>query len=164
AARVEVAAETVNINALVKVETQPMPATNSLTRLFLGDLVDIVATADGQSFVLVSRSGNYVARAALVDGKLSLENSASTPAVRIKTGWLPTGVALSTGGDRAYTYNEGGESITIIDLTTDSVLALNVATSAIPEAGSFAHDVRWGKLAFFTSIGTPNDGLRDLEI
>jgi YVTN family beta-propeller protein len=160
----EVVAETVNLNALVKVETQPLPATNSLVRLFLGDLVDLAATEEGKSFLAVSRSGNYVVRASLDNGKLTLDNSASKPAVRIPTGWLPTGAVINPTGDRAYIYNEGGASITAINLQNNGVIALNIPTAIVPTPGSLPHAVLWGKLAFFTSLGTPNDGLRSLSI
>lgn len=163
--KTEVVAETVNLNNLVKVETQPNPATNSLVRLFLGDLVDLVADESGNNFLAVSRSGNYVVRAGRdASGKLTFQSSAMQPAFRIKTGWLPTGAIFNRSGDRAYVYNEGGASITAINLQQGSVIELDIATTTIPEPGSFLHDVRWGKLAFFTSLGTPNDGLRGLEI
>lgn len=160
----EVVAETVNLNALVRVEQQPVPATNSLVRLFLGDLVDLAATEEGKSFLAVSRSGNYVVRAGLDNGKLTLNNSSAKPAVRIPTGWLPTGAVINPTGNRAYVYNEGGASITAINLDNNGVIALDIPTAIVPMPGSLPHAVLWGKLAFFTSLGTPNDGLRAFDV
>lgn len=163
--KTEVDGERINLNALVKVETQPDPATGSSDRLFMGDLVDLAANDKGTVFLAVSRSGNFVVRAQRdAAGRLTFNNSASTPAIRLQTGWLPTGAMINAAGDRAYVYNEAGYSITAIDLNDNAVIEKNIPTTTIPSPGTFHHDVLWGKIAFFTSLGTPNDGLRDLEI
>src|SRR5262245_6564104 len=64
AGKAEVANRTVNLNAEVKAEADPMDPT-TLDKLFSNDLVAIDATRDGSAFFIVSRGGNFVFRATL---------------------------------------------------------------------------------------------------
>jgi hypothetical protein len=151
----EDADRTVNLNAEVKAEADPMdPA--SLDKLFSNDLVAIDAKRDGSAFFIVSRGGNFVFRATLDGtGKLTL----GSPPVRIATGNLPNGIVVSADGTRAYVNNELNVSVTSIDLASNAVLDLNVSTGTPPPPGSFGHAVAVGKLAFFTALGVAENGL-----
>lgn len=157
--------ETVNINAQIKLETQPAEAVANtvLDRLFGGDMIDIDADKGGEDFVLLSRGGNYVMRASRdAAGKLII--NAPTGVVRLQTGNIPTGVAMSHDGKRAYTNNEVGVSVTAINLENNTVIARDIATGEVPKAGTFEHGVLVGKLVFFTSLGTDDDGIFQREI
>ncbi len=152
---------TVNLNAEVKAETAPANPTASLDKLFGNDIVAIDADRAGKVFLIVSRGGNFVFRASLNDqGKLTL----GSPVTRFQTGNLPDGVVVSGDGARAYAYNEVGLSVTAINLQNNSVPDRDIATATPPAPGSFQHAVLTGKLAFFTALGTPDDGLRSLPI
>jgi YVTN family beta-propeller protein len=117
----------VNINAQIKLETQPANPTQSLARLFSGDMIDIDADPQGRTFLLVSRGGDYVLKAALNSGKLNIGAPAAVK--RFRTGHIPTGVVISRSGRRAYTNNSLGFSITAIDLQSDRVIARDVQSS-----------------------------------
>jgi hypothetical protein len=130
----EDADRTVNLNAEVKAEADPMdPA--SLDKLFSNDLVAIDAKRDGSAFFIVSRGGNFVFRATLDGtGKLTL----GSPPVRIATGNLPNGIVVSADGTRAYVNNELNVSVTSIDLASNAVLDLNVSTGTPPPRAASA--------------------------
>lgn len=168
---VEVPAETINLNNQIKAETQPDVAdeTSVLTRLFGNDIVAIDATTDGQTFLIVSRGGNYVLRAGLdSSGVLTINASATVPAVRFLTGNIPTGVAISSDGKRAYANNEVNFSISALDLDTNAVLTRDIAYSEPPAPGTFDHGVLVGKLVFHTALGVDDNNLigtpiRDIE-
>jgi YVTN family beta-propeller protein len=171
AAKTEVVAETVNINNQIKNETQPDVAVENtvLTRLFGNDLVAIDADAAGENFVIVSRGGNYAIRASL-DGNKVLDigakaDVAQTDAVvRFQTGNLPTGIAVSSDGRRAYTNNDVGISVTAINLENNTVLTRDIASGEIPVPGTLDHAVLVGKLVFFTALGVDDDGIFQQEI
>ncbi len=151
----------VNLNADVKAEAAPADPTTSLDKLFGNDLVAIDADPEGTVFLLVSRGGNFAVRARLdAAGKLTL----GTPVVRFQTGNVPTGVAISRDGARAYVNNELNQSVTAIDLQRNTVLLRDLPTGTPPAPGTFAHAVQVGKLTFFTALGTPDDGLLDTAI
>lgn len=168
-----------NLNDQIKVEKQPgtpantTPANESLDRLFGNDLVAIDANLAGDTFLVVSRGGNYVMRATLAsDGKLDI--AATTGVVRYKTGNIPSGVVISSDGKRAYTNNEVSTSITAINLETNSVMKRDISSSEPPTPGTQKHRNVLGKLAFYTALGLPdkldtnNDGsfdyaIRDIE-
>ena len=146
---------TTNLNNLIKKETQPTDPTQSLDRLFGSDIVAIDANAEGNQFLIVSRGGNYVIRASLAsDG--SLDIGAPNNVTRFQTGNLPSGVVMSTDGNRAYTNNELSTSVTAIDLATNQVLERDIASSTPPLAGTQKHRNLVGKLTFFTSLGVPD--------
>ena len=156
----ERAAEHVNLNAQIKLETQPVDP-KSLAKLFGGDLIDIDATLDGKTFLILSRGGDYAMKASLVAGKLSL----GAPAVvRFRTGHIPTGVVVANGGKRAYTNNSLGYSISALDLTANKVIQRDVSSSEPPSTGTPAHALAVGKLAFTSALGVPDEGLLDTPI
>ena len=93
----------VNLNAQIKDEVQPDPPTASLARLFGNDIVAVDANSEGTDYFFVSRGGNYVLKAKLVDGKLNI--GAPDGVTRFKTGHIPTGIVVSPDGKRAYTNN-----------------------------------------------------------
>ncbi|HEY3242721.1 MAG TPA: beta-propeller fold lactonase family protein [Phycisphaerae bacterium] len=156
----------VNLNQQVAQERMATPmdqlVAGNLKGLFGNDLVDIDATTDGRTFLIVSRGGNYVFRATLDnDGRLSLNQP---NIVRIRTGNLPNGVVINSNGTRAYTNNEAGYSVTAIDLQNNSTMQLDISSSAPPAPGSDAHRVLLGKLVFFTALGVPNNGIFNTPI
>jgi YVTN family beta-propeller protein len=149
---------TVNVNAQIKTETQPANPTESLDRLFMNDLVAIDADPTCDTFLLVSRGGNYVMRAQLDDeGKISI--GAPDGVVRFQTGHIPSGVVIDKKGRRAYVSNEVGLSVSVLDLEAGSVVARDVPSSTPPDPGSFDHARLMGKLVFFTALGVPDNGL-----
>ena len=83
----------VNLNAQIKTEPEPANPTASLAHLFGNDLVDIAADPECQNFFIVSRGGNYVIKAHLVNGKLDI--GAPDNVVRFQTGNIPTGIAIA---------------------------------------------------------------------
>lgn len=152
----------VNLNAQVDTETLPADPTTSLDKIFGGDIVDIDANADGDVFLIVSRSGDFIFRATLDgDGKL---NIGAPNVTRFRTGHLPSGVVISGDGTRAYANNELGMSVTAINLVNNSVIAQDIESSTPPAPGTFAHAVAAGKLAFFTSLGIPDNDFFGTEI
>ena len=160
---------TTNLNNQIKTEVQPTNPEESLDRLFANDVVAIDANKNGDDFLIVSRGGNYVVRAALSpDGLMDI--GAPSNVVRFQTGNIPTGIVMSQDGSRAYTNNEVSTSVTALDLTNNSVLTLDIAASEPPAPGTQKHRNVLGKLAFFTALGIPDvldtngDGSFDTEI
>jgi len=153
----EIAARTVNLNAQIKTEVAPAQPTQSLDRLFANDIVALDATLDGSRFFFVSRGGNCVIQATLdVNGKVSI----GAPDVkRYQTGNIPTGIAVSTDGERAYVYNEVNRSVSVLDLGSETVVQRDVPTGTLPVPGTFDHAVLLGKLAFHTALGLPDNGI-----
>lgn len=154
----------VNLNAQIKTETQPTDPATSLARVFGNDIVAIDANPDGTDYLIASRGGNYVLRAKLSGDKLDIGASATTNAVRLQTGHLPTGVAISRDGSRAYTNNEVGRSVSVLNLATNKVVVRDILSSALPQVGSFEHNLLMGKLVFFTALGVPDNGLSGMKI
>ncbi|MGH8588800.1 MAG: YncE family protein, partial [Gammaproteobacteria bacterium] len=147
--------EHVNLND--QIDTEPVPAspTTSLGRLFGNDIVAIDATPNGGTFFIVSRGGNYVLRATLQGGQLTI---GAPNTVRFKTGNIPTGIAVR--GRFGYVNNEVGHSVSILDLNSNgNTIALNVSSSEPPKPGSHEHAVELGKLVFFTGLGVSDNGL-----
>jgi YVTN family beta-propeller protein len=152
----------VNLNDQIKTETAPADPTTSLDRIFGNDLVAIDAYTDGSTFLVVSRGGNYVMKASLdTDNTLSL---GAPTVVRFQTGNIPNGVVISRDERRAYAYNEVGCSVTAMHLSDNSVVQRDIEACTPAAPGTFEHAVLLGKLAFFTALGLPNDGIFDLEI
>ncbi|MEK6674789.1 MAG: hypothetical protein AABZ47_03945 [Planctomycetota bacterium] len=155
--RTEESDRRVNLNAQVKDEVQPENPAGSLVRLFGNDLVAIDANHAGTNYLIVSRGGNYVFKAGLNSaGQLNL---GAPNVIRFQTGNLPTGVVISAEGGRAYVNNEVNESVTIIDLHNDTVLARDVSIGTPPSPGTPDHEFVVGKLAFFTALGLPDSGI-----
>ncbi len=149
-----------NLNAQVAKEVQPPEANakDTLDRVFLNDMVAMDADRSGRNFLFVSRGGNYVIRAGLDGaGKLNILDS-GTPqkAQRLQTGNLPTGVAMSSDGTRAYANNELNTSVTALDLTNNVVLKRDMNSSTPPAPGTQEHRNLVGKLVFFTALGVPD--------
>jgi YVTN family beta-propeller protein len=156
----------VNLNQQINQETTPAANANQvLTKLFGNDIVAIDADPAGTKFLIVSRGGNYAILANLdATNKLTINASAATPAVRFQTGNIPNGVAISRDGKRAYVNNEVGISVTAINLETNTVITRDIPTGDPPRPGTFNHAVLLGKLAFFTALGIPDNGIFDLGI
>jgi hypothetical protein len=150
----------VNLNAQIKTEPEPANPTASLGRLFGNDLVAIASDPQCQSFFIVSRGGNYVLRASLVNGKLDI--GAPSNVVRFQTGNIPTGIAVR--GKRAYVNNQVGLSVSVLDLDGNTVVERDVASSTPPATGSHADSLLKGELAFFTALGIPDNQLSGLGI
>ncbi|MGH8565100.1 MAG: hypothetical protein ACREXW_13860 [Gammaproteobacteria bacterium] len=152
----ENAAEHVNLNDQIDNET----VTTGLGKLFGNDIVAVDATANGRTFFIVSRGGNYVLRAALQGGRL---NIGAPNVVRFKTGNIPTGIVVR--GRFGYVNNEVGHSVSILDLNSNgNTIALNVPSSEPPKPGSHEHAVLLGKLVFFTALGVSDNGLVGQDI
>jgi YVTN family beta-propeller protein len=157
---------TLNLNAQVKAEVQPANPVGSFVRLFGNDLVAIDANKAGSRYLIVSRGGNFVFDASLdAVGRLTI---GAPDVVRYGTGNLPTGVAISGDGRRAYTDNEVSLSVSVIDLVNHAVLERDVPSGTPPVPGTFAHSALVGKLAFMTALGIPENGvfttpIRDID-
>jgi YVTN family beta-propeller protein len=148
----------VNLNAQIATETQPADPAGSLDRLFGNDLVAIDADDKCQNFFIVSRGGNYVIKAKLgSDGRLEI--GAPDNVVRFQTGNIPTGIVVDSRGRKGYVNNEVNSSVSVLDLTGNTVVARDVPSSNPPEPGSFDHARRMGLLVFFTALGVPDNGL-----
>lgn len=158
--------EAASQNLNTQIATEPVPANPaSLDRLFGNDVVAADATSDGNEFLVVSRGANYVLRAGLgSDGKLDIHAPGNV--VRFQTGNLPSGVVISKndGGKRAYANNEANFSVTSMDLETNTVLFRDIPSSEPPAPGSLEHSVLVGKVAFFTALGIPDNGIFDMPI
>lgn len=161
----EVPAETVNLNDQIRTETQPDASVENmvLDRLFSGDIVGCDADASGNTFLFVSRGGNYLLRASL-DSSNVLSINAPDDVIRFQTGNLPVDVVISPDGTRAYTNNQVSLSVTAINLETNEVIERDIPTGTPPAPGTFDHGVLVGKLAFFTALGIPDTGVFSLPI
>ncbi|MGH8651934.1 MAG: hypothetical protein ACREYE_07000 [Gammaproteobacteria bacterium] len=148
----------VNLNEQIKTETDPGFRAVSLDRLFGNDLVAINADRKCENFFIVSRGGNYVIKAVLdQDGKLNI--GAPDNVVRFQTGNIPTGIEVDAKGQYGYANNEVNLSVSVLDLQAGTVVEQDVASSTLPEPGSFQHARLMGKLVFFTGLGVPDNGL-----
>ena len=144
---------TVNLNQQVIQEAAP---TGSLDKLFLNDIVAVDADRSGRDFLVLSRGGNYVVRAKLDQaGKLTMLD-ADNKALRLQTGNMPSGLVMSRDGKRAYSNNDINTSISALDLESNTVLALDIESSAPPAPGTQEHRIALGELAFFTALGMPD--------
>ena len=164
----EVPAEHVNLNKQIN-DAEPVAAPPpSLDRTFGNDLVAIDSNADGDKFLIVSRGGNQVFRATLdASGKLDILNAAKTRVdCRIQTGNLPSGVAMSQDGTRAYANNEANFSVTSMNIDDGFCLTLqrDINSSTPPEPGGIDHTILVGKIAFFTALGIPDNGFQGTPI
>lgn len=156
----EIKANTVNLNKQIKDEPTPANPLTSLGKLFGNDIVAMDAKAN--KFVFVSRGGNYVLRAGLVGGILDI--GAPNNVVRLQTGHIPTGIIMSSDGNRAYTNNSVGRSVSVLNLSNNTVIARDIESTSLPLLGSFEHNLLMGKLTFFTALGVPDNGLSKLPI
>jgi YVTN family beta-propeller protein len=159
--------EHVNLNKQIAVETAAPPP--SLAKTFGNDLVAIDSNQAGTKFLIVSRGGNQVlvARPDPMTGQLNILNAAQTAVdCRLQTGNLPSGVAMRQDGTRGYSNNEANYSVTSMNTAdgTCLTLQLDIPSSTPPAPGSFAHAVLVGKLAFFTALGIPDNGVLSTPI
>jgi YVTN family beta-propeller protein len=157
-----------NLNVQIAKEAAAPPP--SLDKTFGNDLVAIDADGAGDTFLIVSRGGNQVFRANLVDpatGQLNILNAAGDRVdCRIQTGNLPSGVAMRQDGTRGYANNEANFSVTSMNIE-DGVcltLQLDIASSTPPAPGSEKHAVLVGKVAFFTALGIPDNNFLNMDI
>jgi DNA-binding beta-propeller fold protein YncE len=158
----EIPDRTVNLNAQIKLESEPAVPPGSFARLFANDVVALDATLDGSRLFFVSRGGNCVIQATLdANGQITLGVPGT---VRYQTGNIPTGIAVSTDGKRAYTYNEVDFSVSALDLDAQTVIERDVSVGTLPLPGTFAHGVLLGKLAFHTALGLPESGIFGLSV
>jgi YVTN family beta-propeller protein len=156
-----------NLNQQIAVETAAPPP--SLDKTFGNDIVAIDADLAGDTYLVVSRGGNQVFRAKRdpTTGLLDILNAAGDRVdCRVQTGNLPSGVAMRQDGTRAYANNEANFSVTSMNVDDGFCLTqqLDIDSSEPPNPGSFEHAVLVGKLAFFTALGIPDNGLTDLGI
>ncbi len=77
------------------------------------------------------------------------ENPATSGA---KAGKNPQGIATNSKGDRAYVANFVSRNVSVVDLTTDAVIAV-VPTSALPTPATKEEEVLVGAEMFFSSRG-----------
>lgn len=151
--------EHVNLNNLIKVETQPAePFNGSLTRAFAADTVDMCIR--NGVVLTVSRAGSYALRARFdaSTGKLVLDNGPTTPATRIVTGNIPNGVVMNASGTRGYVNAEVDRTVSVLDLSANAEIA-RIALGDLPAPGSVEQNALIGKLVFFTGLGTPATNL-----
>jgi YVTN family beta-propeller protein len=161
----EVAAEHVNLNQQIAVETAAPPP--SLDKTFGNDIVAIDANLAGDTFLIVSRGGNQVFRATLDAGKLNILDAAGVRVdCRVQTGNLPSGVAMRQDGTRAYANNEASFSVTSMNVEDGFCLTLqlDIPSSEPPAPGTLEHAIMVGKIAFFTALGIPDNDLFGTEI
>jgi YVTN family beta-propeller protein len=162
----EVVAEHVNLNKQIEVEPAEPPP--SLSRTFGNDLVAIDANLAGDTFLIVSRGGNQVFRATLdADNKLDILNAAKSAVdCRVQTGNLPSGVAMRQDGTRAYANNEANFSVTSMNVDDGFCLTLqlDIDSSTPPAPGELRHAQLLGKIAFFTALGIPDNGIFDTDV
>ena len=84
--------------------------------------------------------------------------------MRLQSGNLPSGVAISSDGKRAYGNNEAKFSASALNLETNTVIARDIPSSEPPEPGTVEHATLVGKIAFFTALGIPDNGIFDTPI
>jgi YVTN family beta-propeller protein len=163
--RTELEDLTVNLNEQINLETAPPAGTASLDRLFGNDLVAIDADPDCENFFIVSRGGNFVLKAQLVEGKLNI--GAPDNVVRFQTGNIPTGIVVDEAGKLGFVNNQVNMSVSVLDLEADgpdNVIAQDVPSSTPPEPGEFDHTRIVGQLVFFTALGVPDNGLVGMPV
>ncbi|KJV05842.1 c-type cytochrome [Methylocucumis oryzae] len=63
-----------------------------------------------------------------------------------------------------FTNNLVGRSVSVLDFANNKVIARDIESTPLPLLGSFEHNVLMGKLAFFTALGIPDNGLSNTAI
>src|SRR5215831_8092767 len=79
---------------------------------------------------------------------------------------MPSGVAMSQDGTRAYANNEANFSVTSMNIDDGFCLTLqlDIDSSTPPEPGGINHTILVGKIAFFTALGIPDNGFQDTPV
>ena len=121
--------------------------------MFGNNVVALDANPGGTDFLMVSRGGNFVFRFTI-----------GQPLRRLQTGNLPSGVVVSRDGTRAYTNNEVNYSVTALEPRESLGDHPGHPVERATRAGTFAHAVLVGKLAFFTALGIPDNGFQGTPI
>jgi len=164
----EVKAEHVNLNKQIDDGEKVALPPPSLDRTFANDIVAIDANLAGDTFLIVSRGGNQVFRAKLdVFGRLDILNAAKNRVdCRVQTGNLPSGIAMRKDGTRAYANNEANFSVTSMNVDDGFCLTLqlDIPSSEPPAPGTLEHAQLVGKVAFFTALGIPDNGIFGMPI
>ena len=156
---------TVNLNQQINTEQAPNPVQGSLAKLFGNEIVAMDADDDCENFFILSRGGNFVLKAQLVDGKLDI--GAPNNVIRFQTGNIPTGIVVDEEGQLGFVNNQVNMSVSVLDLKAtgpDNVIARDVDSSTPPEPGTFDHTRIVGQLKFFTALGVPDNGLVGLPV
>lgn len=159
----EIAPRHFNLNVPVKTEVGVnLASTDSFSKLFMSDISSLHATIeDGQKVIYATiRNGNFVVRIPVDNGKIKLT---AADIKRFPTGHMPEGVVFSTLNDlkRLYTYNDIGQSVTVIDPTlfvagteVDSILTLDEAAGTPPAvADGDDHKAEVGRLMWVNGLG-----------
>jgi DNA-binding beta-propeller fold protein YncE len=153
----EIFGKHVNLNNLIKTETNPTPPfvvgnPNRLDRAFAADTM-AMALKNGTA-LFVSRAGSFVFRGQInASGDISLVKRNATSNVRIPVGNIPTGVVINSNATRAYVYAEVSSNVTVINLNNNSVLS-KIDSSKTPTSPKVRRNLL-GKLAFYTGMGLP---------
>jgi YVTN family beta-propeller protein len=124
-------------------------------------------TGAGAGYVVSAGSDLLVKVNVAADGKLSFTVDANTtryidlnnpddPATSGRNaGKNPQGIAINSGGTRAYTMNVVSRNVSVVDLTSDRVIAV-VQTAPLPAPGSPEETRLVGAEVFFSSRGNFN--------
>ena len=136
-------------------------------RIFFANPWDIAFTTQsgvGNAYVVSAASDALVKLDVAADGKLSFTVDANTtryidlndptdPATSgASAGKNPQGLAITSDGKRAYVANFVSRNVSVVDLTTDAVVAV-VSTSDLPAPGSVGETNLVGAEMFFSSRG-----------
>jgi YVTN family beta-propeller protein len=147
--------QTINMNRGINFEVAD-PA-DELKRLFLAVPWAVAFKNKSNEGYAVSMSSNVVVKVRLdaagtptIDAPKAAGDAGAI--VRILVGQGPRGIAINGADTRAYVANENSRDLSVIDLTTDKVIA-TVATSALPAAGTESARRLIGKAIFDSSTG-----------
>lgn len=136
-------------------------------RLFFANLWAISFTSQqgpGNAYAVSAGSDLLVKLNIGTDGKPSFTvdgdttryidlNDPDNPATQgLKAGKNPQGIAINSTGTRAYVANFVSRNVSVVDLTTDAVIAV-VQTSGLPGSGSGSETNLVGAEMFFSSRG-----------
>lgn len=135
---------TANLNALVKNQS----AENG-GRQFVNLPLDIAFIPETNEGYVVATGSNLVLRL-VYDMATNSLSIGSAGALHIPVGSAPTGIAISPNGKTAYVANEIARTLSIIDLTQQSVTQ-TIQSAPLPTPGTEAADVLNGKKFFNTA-------------
>src|SRR5581483_4980453 len=126
-------------------------------RVFLAVPWAIAFKHNANEGYVVASSSNIVVKVNLDDSGTPTINapaSAGDPGsiVRVPVGQNPRGIAINAGDTRAYVMNEVSRDVSVIDLTSNKVIA-TVQSSDLPAAGTQEATVLLGKAVFNSSTG-----------